>query len=192
MSDFESSVDLIRRAQSGDSEALESLLARYLPRMRRWATGRLPSSARGMADTQDLVQDALIGTVRNLKDFTHRGEGALQAYLRQAIMNRVRDEIRRRRPQPVGEEVFDALEDHGPSPLESTMGRETFARYDQALAALDPLEREAVVARLELGCSYQDIAELIDRPTPDAARMMVTRALAKMARLMADLRLPPP
>jgi RNA polymerase sigma-70 factor, ECF subfamily len=191
MADFESSVDLIRRAQGGDSEALERLLARYMPRMQRWASGRLPSSARGMADTQDLVQDALIGTVRNLKDFSHRGEGALQAYLRQAILNRVRDEIRRRAPPPAEEAVVDALKDPGPSPLEAAMGSETFARYDQALEALDPAEREAVVARLELGCTYQEVAELLDKPTPDAARMLVGRALGKVARLMADLRLPP-
>ena len=190
MADFESSVNLIRRAQDGDSEALERLLTRYLPRLQRWASGRLPSSARGMADTQDLVQEALIGTVRNLKDFNHQGEGALQAYLRQAVMNRVRDEIRRHATRPSGEEVVDALEDPGPSPLESAMGRETFARYDKALLVLEAMEREAVVARLELGCSYQEIADLLAKPTPDAARMVVGRALTKLARLMADLRLP--
>ena len=34
-------------------------------------------------------------TLRNLKTFEYRHEGALQAYLRQAVMNRIRDEIRR-------------------------------------------------------------------------------------------------
>lgn len=191
MVDFDSSANLIRRAQDGDSDALERLLARYLPRLQRWASGRLPSSARGMADTQDLVQEALIGTVRNLKDFSHQGEGALQAYLRQAVMNRLRDEIRRQAARPAGEGAVDAIQDPAPSPLESAMGLETFARYDEALSALDPLEREAVVARLELGCSYPEIAELLDKPTADAARMCVTRALAKLAKLMADLQLPP-
>jgi len=47
-----------------------------------------------------------------------------------------------------------------------------------------------VVARLELGCSYQEIADLLAKPTPDAARMVVGRALTKLARLMAVLRLP--
>ena len=42
-----------------------------------------------------------------------------------------------------------------------------------------------MIARLELGCSYHEIAALVDKPTPDAARMTVTRALAKLARLMA-------
>jgi RNA polymerase sigma-70 factor (ECF subfamily) len=187
MVDFESSSHLIRRAQDGDSEALERLLTRYLPRLQRWASGRLPCSARGMADTQDLVQEALIGAVRNLKDFSDQGEGALQAYLRQAVTNRMRDEIRRQGARPTGKGIVEVIQDPAPSPLESAMGRETFAHYDQALSALNPMEREAVVARLELGCSYHEIAALLDKSTADAARMHVARALAKLAKLMADL-----
>jgi RNA polymerase sigma factor (sigma-70 family) len=140
-----------------------------------------------MADTQDLVQEALIGAVRNLKDFSDQGEGALQAYLRQAVTNRMRDEIRRQAVRPAGKGIVDVIQDPAPSPLESAMGRETFGRYDRALSALDSMEREAVVARLELGCSYQEIAALLDKSTADAARMHVTRALAKLANLMASL-----
>jgi RNA polymerase sigma factor (sigma-70 family) len=191
MVDFESSSNLIRRAQDGDSDALERLLTRYLPRLQRWASGRLPGSARGMADTQDLVQEALIGAVRNLKAFSDQGEGALQAYLRQAVTNRMRDEIRRQAARPAGLGGVDTVEAPDPSPLVAAMGQETFARYDQALSALYPIEREAVVARLELGCSYAEIAELLEKPTADAARMQVARALAKLAKLMADLQLPP-
>lgn len=191
MVDFESSNTLILRAQGGDADALERLLARYLPRLQRWASGRLPVAARGMSDTQDLVQEALIGTIRNLKDFSDQGEGALQAYLRQAVMNRLRDEIRRQTVRPAGDRVVDALVDPSPSPLESAMGRETFMRYDTALQTLDATEREAVIARLELGCTYQEIAALLDKPTADAARMQVTRTLEKLARLMADHQLPP-
>ena len=71
------------------------------------------------------------------------------------------------------------------SPLEAAIGKETFELYDRALASLDDIEREAVIARLELGCSYQEIAALTDKSTTDAARMMVSRALAKLARLMS-------
>jgi RNA polymerase sigma-70 factor (ECF subfamily) len=191
MVDLESSSTLVLRAQEGDPDALERLLTRYLPRLQRWASGRLPASARGMSDTQDLVQEALIGTIRNLKDFRDQGEGALQGYLRQAVLNRMRDEIRRQAARPGGSPVVDAVVDPAPSPLESAMGRETFARYDRALATLDPLEREAVVARLELGCSYQEIAELLEKPSADAARMQVARTLEKLARMMADEHLPP-
>lgn len=181
---LEASIELIRLAQGGDDAALEQLIHRYLPRLQRWASGRLPGYARGIAETQDLVQDALIGTVRNLSDFNDRGEGALQAYLRQAVMNRVKDEIRRTVSKPPIDELSGSVQDVSATPLELAMGAETFARYDRALQQLDELEREGVVARIELGCSFQEVAELMGKPTADAARIAVSRAVAKLAKLM--------
>ena len=49
---------------------------RYLPRLSRWASGRLPRWARDLSDTDDLVQDTLIRSVANLGHFEARGEGA--------------------------------------------------------------------------------------------------------------------
>ena len=183
--DPESSFELIQRAQSGDEPALEMLLARYRPRLRRWASGRLPRYARDIADTDDLVQEALIGTFRNFRAFEQREEWALQAYLRRAVTNRIRDELRRVSSRPRLEGLPDAAASEEASPLEAVVGKEAFSRYEQALTSLDAVEREAVIARLELGCSYQEIAALVDKPTPDAARMAVARALAKLATLMA-------
>lgn len=183
--DLESSLELVQRAQAGDASALDRLIARYRPRLQRWASGRLPRSARSFSDTEDLVQDALIGTVRNLEAFDQRGEWAFQAYLRRAVINRVRDELRRYSASPVGGELPEQHAASDPSPLEQAMGRQTFERYEQALTTLSGIEQEAVVARIELGCSYQEIADLVDKPTPDAARMVVARALQKLAALMA-------
>ena len=181
--DLESSFDLIQRAQSGDSIALERLLERYRPRLQRWASGRLPRFVRGMTDTEDLVQEAMIGTFRNFTEFDCRGEWALQAYLRRAITNRIRDELRRAAVQPRRVE-FVELPAAEMSPLEAAIGRERFEMYERALGSLEDVEREAVIARLELGCSYQEIAALGEKSSADAARMMVARAVAKLARLM--------
>jgi RNA polymerase sigma-70 factor (ECF subfamily) len=182
--DPESSIELLLKARAGDAGALEELLSRYRPRLKRWATGRLPRYARDITDTDDLVQDALVGTVRNLQAFEQRGEWALQAYLRQAVSNRIRDELRRLATTPRREALPDGLESPDASPLETAAGREIFSKYEQALSELDDLDREAVIARLELGCSYEEIAALVDKPTADAARMMVTRALGRIAKMM--------
>ena len=95
-------LDLITRAQAGDALAVESLVERCLPPLRRWARGRLPQYARDLADTQDLVQESVLHALQRLKQFEYRHDGALQAYLRQAVNNRILDEIRRaqRRPSP--------------------------------------------------------------------------------------------
>lgn len=182
---LESSFELIQRAQAGDGDALNRLLARYRPRLERWATGRLPRSAGSMLDTGDLVQEALISTIRHLPRFEDRGEGALQAYLRQTVTNKIRDELRSVSRRPKRQALSDSLPSVDASPLEIALGAETFARYESGLAVLDGDEREAVIARLELGCSYQEIAQLAKRPTADAARMFVARALEKLARSMA-------
>jgi RNA polymerase sigma-70 factor (ECF subfamily) len=183
--DPESSFELITRAQAGDSDALNRLLERYIPRLQRWASGRLPRYARGMADTHDLVQDVLISTLKHLPRFEHRHEGSLQAYLRQAVTNRIRDELRRLEHRTRREELAEDLVDAAASPLEVAIGREAFGRYEAALAALDSTEREAAIARLELGCSYDEITLLLGKPSVEATRMAVWRTLKKLATLMS-------
>src|SRR5512145_2903188 len=91
--DLSSTTDLLRRAQLGDSEALNELFRRHLGPLRRWARGRLPRWTRDLRDTEDLVQDTLAQTLKHVQDFEPRHDGALQAYLRQALVNRVRDEV---------------------------------------------------------------------------------------------------
>ena len=147
--DLESTFRLIERARAGDQEALERLMVRHLTPLRRWARGRLPKWARDVADTDDLVQDTLLQTFKRIGVFEVRGPGALQAYLRQAILNRVRDELRKkgRQPETIG---LDGLEvDHRVSPLENAIGREAIDGYERALATLKPDEREAIIGRVE-------------------------------------------
>ncbi|HEY0874372.1 MAG TPA: sigma-70 family RNA polymerase sigma factor [Vicinamibacterales bacterium] len=184
--DLESSFELIQRAQQGDDDALNRLLERYLPRLRRWARGRLPSYARDLGDTNDLVQDVVTRTFRNFSSFEQRGEGALQAYLRQALMNRIRDEVRRTVRYPNREELDPELPGRESSPLEAAIGSEAMERYEHALARLHDVERQAVIARLELGYSYAEVAALVNKPTAGAARVAISRAVTKLARYMAQ------
>jgi hypothetical protein len=76
---------LVVRARAGDQIALDELFARFGPELRRFARGRLPHTARGLVDTPDVVQDALLQTFLHLEGFEHRGEGALRAYMRQVL-----------------------------------------------------------------------------------------------------------
>lgn len=85
--------------------------------------------------------------------FRPRREGALQAYLRQAVMNRIRDEIRRSRRRPASEDLGEHIPTDGTSPLDRAIGQETVERYEAALAELRDEDREAIVARVELGQS---------------------------------------
>src|SRR5262245_10918210 len=180
----ESTVALLARAREGDQAALDQVFARAIPLLRRWASGRLPRWARDMVDTDDLVQDTVINTLKRIEVFEYRADAALQAYLRQAVMNRIRNEIRRATRHPAHETLDSAAPDAGLSPLEELIGKQTVEAYDEAMAQLDPGEREAIVGRVELGLSYEELASAMGRPSPDAARMAVGRAILKLARLL--------
>jgi len=184
--DPEATVVLLDRVRSGDEEALNTLLARCLPALKRWAHGRLPAYARDMLDTADLVQNTVIKALRHLDTFEARREGALQAYLRTALSNEIRGVIRYRRRRPVSTDVPQHLTDGSQSPLEAAIGAENMERYERALAKLRDEDREAIIARLELQYSYEELAVALDKPTPDAARVAVMRALKRLARQMHE------
>jgi len=179
-----STADLLHRARLGDGEALNDLFTRYLPSLRRWARGRLPKWTRDLRDTDDLVQETLVQTLKHIDDFQPRHEGALQAYLRQALVNRVRDEVRRVNRHGVTAEIQDEHAASDASPLEEAIGREALTRYEQAMGRLRPEEREVIIARVELGQSYQQIAAGHHKASADAARMAVSRALVRLAEEM--------
>jgi RNA polymerase sigma-70 factor, ECF subfamily len=186
-----SSIDshaLLLRAGAGDLGSQNGFCERYRVRLARWARGRLPGWARERVDTEDIVQDVLLGTIRNLDRFRERRPGAIEAYLRQAVDNRVRDEVRRVRLNPGGhvESGVNEPVDDAPSPLIEAIGRETVERFERAVALLSEEARGLVFARVDLEMSYAEIAAAFGKPSADAARMAVGRALLAVASVMAD------
>ena len=172
---------LLELVRSGDPRARERLARRFLPLLQRWARGRLPAYARSSAETDDLVQVTLMRALGGIDRFESRGEGAFLAYLRQILLNAIRDEIRRTTRRPAHDAVDRDLPDPSPSAVERTIGKQTLERYEEALATLEERQREAVLLRVEFGYSYAQIAEAIGCPSANAARMVVSRALARMA-----------
>lgn len=180
--------DLLRRAKDGDAGARESLAARYLPRLRRWASGRIPTRARSLFDTVDLVQETLLRTFEHLDRVELRGPGGFEAYVRSAVLNRIRDGIRfaDRRPGPEG--VPETLPDAGPSPLELAIGADLAQRYERAFATLSPEDQHLLHLRVELDWDYEEIRAMTGRESKDAVRMAVTRALGRLAKAMGHER----
>lgn len=180
--------DLLRSAKDGDEKALAELMGRYVPRLRRWASGRLPMHARSLLDTSDLVQETLLKVLQGLDRIEVRGPGAFQAFVRQAVLNRIRDELRWAKLRPGPEGVPETIADHASTPLENAIGADVLDRYERALAALTDEERELLHLRIELDFDYDAIAGMTGRPSRDAARMAVQRALARLADRMGHER----
>lgn len=177
---------LLKRWQDGDGAAREALVARYLPVLKRLAHNRLPPQARDLAATEDLVQLTVIKVLDRLDTFTPDGPGALLAYLRTALMNTLRDELRRckRLPQRVDAEVLEDSPASAPSPVQQALSEQALAAYETALATLKPIDRDLVSLRIEFGLDYAEIAGLSGMRTANAARMRVSRALLQLAELI--------
>ena len=170
--------------RAAETAALDELCVRYLPRLRRWAHGRLPAWTRQAIDTEDLVQDTLTQVAGRIQSFEPRHEGAFQGYLRQALLNRIRDEARRASGK-LAETLGSGRPSPDPSPLEQAIGTELLDRYEAALLRVKPEDREAIIARVEMGLTWSEIAEALDKNSSESAQMTVKRALVRLAREMS-------
>jgi RNA polymerase sigma-70 factor, ECF subfamily len=184
----EPTVELITRARTGDSVAAEALMQRCLPALKRWAHGKLPPMARSYMDTGDLVQEAALNAIRHLDTFEARRVGAMQAYLVQSVINRIRDEVRRVTRRGVTSELPDDAPSDDHSPLELAIAAQAYDRYRDALKRLKSRDRQIAVARIELQWTAEEVAERFHFRTRDGARMATTRALERLA---AELNLTP-
>jgi len=184
MQDPQSTIDLISAYRAGDISARDRLITNCLPILQRWARGRLPRHGRSLADTDDLVQVSLLRALNKLKNFEARRPGALLSYLRTILMNVVREEIRRTRNQHIAPDLSHEAVDDGQSVLERLIGQEQVASYERGLQALTERQREAIILRLEFGLSFPEIALELQVASPDAARMLVSRGLLKLAEVM--------
>ena len=119
-----------------------------------------------------------------MEDFEPQHDWALLAYLRAAILNRIRSLAGRTRRRGQAVELDSRIVDPGPSPLEHAIGRDAVDRFERALERLRPEDRDAVHLKIELDLPYEQIASALGKPTITATRMAVSRALVRLAREM--------
>jgi RNA polymerase sigma-70 factor, ECF subfamily len=175
---------LVERARAGDSAAREALARRAVEALQRFASGRVPYRVRGRLDTDDLVQNAVLRGFERLGSFERRGHGSFLANLRTIVLNQIRDEARRLSTKMPHEALGEELAQPGPDPIEMAVGGDLVRSYEKALQRLRPAQREAVILRIEMGYSYDEIAEAGGLASANAARMTVARALVRLAQDM--------
>jgi RNA polymerase sigma-70 factor, ECF subfamily len=150
--------DLARRAQQGDGDAMESLLATIRPRALAVCRGVLPYST----DAEDACQEALINISRRIGSWN--GRGRFTTWMHVVAMNAARTTYRRMRNQAQASDV--ALLDN-PDP------RTTSVIAGTRLDLLEAMERigrdhpqyvEPLLLRDVYGLSYEEIARQVDAP----------------------------
>jgi len=178
----EPTIEIVRRLRLGDATAREELVRRYLPVLQRWARGRLPDAARDVSDTDDLVQITLLRALKNIDSLRLERPGSFFLYLKQIVLNSIRNEIRRSRSQREQSTVhLISLEDVPDSAARLEEIYSDLDVYERALSLLPKRQQRLLVMRLEFGLSYDEIA-IECHSSADAARMMVTRAIVRLAK----------
>ena len=180
----EANARLLRAAQRGDRAALDKLFSEELPSLRRWARAHVPPWMHARLDADDTVQLAAIKTLRRLHHLDPVKYPSIQPYMRQAVLNLIRDEARRagRAPESVPLDGVDVI--YQTSPADRLFGQSALRTYREAMKALTPAQRDCIVARIHRGLSYEEIAKRLRRPSADAARVAVGRALECLAEAM--------
>jgi RNA polymerase sigma-70 factor (ECF subfamily) len=177
----------IQAILSGDKEAYGALVVRHSPSLFRVAW-RITGNE---ADAEEVVQEALLRGYRKLATFESRANFGTWIYriaVRCAldrVSSRTRDEDSRIGEDPEQDEVQVADEAAGPERM--LLSGEIGALQELALQDLTITERTAFVLRHLEGCSGEEIALALGI-VPNAAKQAVFRAVQKLRRSLAPLR----
>lgn len=187
--------ELVALAKDGDSAAANQLCALYTDRVRWMVRLRMGRELRGQLESMDLVQETLVRALGGLDGFTYKSEGDFVRWLAKIAENELRGNLRKLRAEKrdVRREVrFDNYRSTAggsfvrpPEPIRNTTPsvvtsrREDLARLEQALDALKPEYREAIVLAKIEGLSYDQIGARLGK-SADAARMLATRAMVAL------------
>jgi RNA polymerase sigma-70 factor (ECF subfamily) len=190
----------IRLAREGQADALNELLEAYRNYVRLLASTSLRRDVRAKADPSDVAQDTLLKVHRNFHQFRGTTEQEWVAWVRQ-ILARTLANLHRSFAGPgravTKERSLEGDVDRssamlrnlapatGPSPSTEAQRRELGVLVADALAQLEPEDREVVVLRNLEELEWAEIAERTGR-SADAARMLWARALRRIAGLLGE------
>lgn len=155
-SSLESTQVLLAKIRHGDDSARNRLVARFLPALQRWARGRVPQGALDLVETDDLVQVTLLRALARADEFEPGREGAFLSYLHTILLNCVRDQARRANRRSDHRPLTESVEGT-PAPPRAAATQGAISSYERALGALPDELQQAVILRVEFGCSYAEI-----------------------------------
>lgn len=191
--------DWVARATTGDPQAVEALLERYVPWMQRYVRHHVGALVAAKESSSDLVQSVCREAIERLRDgrFQYRGEAQFRQWLQRAavmkMMNRHRHYLAQRRdarrelraggddPSSPG---VEALPDPGRfrGPHSEAAWSEELEQFEHAFASLPDRYREIISLSYVDGLSHAEIAGELG-VTEANSRMLLSRALARLARL---------
>ncbi len=195
------SLDLIRRAQAGDREALNQLMDRHYGRVHRAVRARLGPRLRSRVDSGDILQQTFLQAVRSFDRFHVQSEGGLVHWLSKIAEAQIRDaadyHLRQRRSvdreqsldQAPGTDdgrhpLVEALADDAPTPLQELTRDERRRLLEECMDRLPRHFREVLLLRDFEKVSWQEIAVMMGRPSESAARGVHQQAVQELRKML--------
>jgi RNA polymerase sigma-70 factor (subfamily 1) len=198
------SMELVARHQGGDGQALNELLDRYLPRLRRIVQARMSPELARQVEADDIVQDSMQIAARKVDGLELRGHGAILRWLATIAEHKIRDKVDyfRAQKRDVARQV--ALEpgsspgdSSGTGPLVPAPGstpssiasqHEFEELVDAHVAQLQPeAYRDVILLRSYEEASWEEIRERLERPSVEAVQEMYRRAQVKLRLSLAPI-----
>lgn len=192
--------DLLRRAASGDRDALRALLKKHGPAVRRQLIGRIPRQFQSVLSIDDVMQQTYTDVFLNIGHFVLLKEGSFRAWVLKIANHKLIDALRMleaekrgadsRRVQPEVQEdsfvaLYEMLSAGLTTPSRHVARGETRTAIQQALQQL-PQDYRRVVHMFDLeGRPMEEVAEALGR-SPGAAYMLRSRAHHRLRELMGS------
>lgn len=192
-------IQLLHRAKGGDKAAVNDLYEKFGERLRTAVRFRLGSRLRTKLESCDVVQDALLASMRQIEEGEFATSGALFHWLVKVAENRIRDhadhfaaqkrDAARERPLEAQQRSTDSV--FGPiaelatfgTPSQAVARAEDLTRLEASIDALPADQKEALLLVRYEGLALAEAGRMMDK-SPDAVRMLVARAIVALGKQM--------
>jgi RNA polymerase sigma-70 factor (ECF subfamily) len=178
---------LIQRWQAGDERAAQALYNHHRESIFRLAYGLLGDPS----DAEEVAQDALAYALTHINRYDVE-RASFATWLHTITVSRCRDRQRRRRLLTLSLTAWlqrgGDFADPSPGPERQAILRETRSQVWEAIQALNPPLREAVLLRYWAGHTYREIGDILGcslRTAQSRVRLAYERLRATLA--LADL-----
>ncbi|MBP8811953.1 MAG: sigma-70 family RNA polymerase sigma factor [Kofleriaceae bacterium] len=172
----------LRRAQAGDPAALRTLVERYQRPI--WDLCWRMAAPIGLGDrAEDLTQDTLVRVCRALPTFDPRGPARLSTWILTIAARLALNELRRQRPEPLGDEVIAAS---AATPRQHHEAREAGERIAAAVGRLTAEARAVLILRDVYELDYEAIATALSLELGTVKSRLARARAAVRATLAAE------
>ncbi|MEM1179490.1 MAG: sigma-70 family RNA polymerase sigma factor [Acidobacteriota bacterium] len=185
-------LQLLQEAREGSIEAVNALFAKYGQKLLSLIRLRMGPSLRRRLESQDVLQHTMLKAYERLDQFAGGGETSLMAWFGAIARNEIRDQARffARGGRDVGRDVpLDLAVGAAHHTLRTEVSRLHLlaqARLlEQAIESLEDNHKEVILLRRFEELSFPQIGEHLGK-TPDACRMLYSRAMAALTFRVRD------